>query len=620
MTNPQRGRPHANPRRRARALFIGTLIIFSVFVAQLFKVQAFDASATRDDAAKKRALGGPIPAMRGSILDHNGVVLASSVERFILIADPVALDTYARTKKTESDPNAHGAGKAAAAIAPLLGMPESEVRSLLAIDPARPNQRYVRVAKEVMPQTWRQIRELGVPGLSVERTPTRQYPLGFAAGSLVGFVLPADQSAGGGVEVMLDKTLAGSQGELRGEMAATGRLIPGTETVDHPAVDGLDVRLTIDADLQVYASNLLAQRVIDVGAQSGTVVVLEVATGKLRALASYPSFDPNDLTKAEKESLSNRGFQEAFEPGSTGKVMTMSAALETGVITPGTGVIVPNRLPRVGSPFKDNEDHPTEYLTAAGVLAKSSNIGTMLIGERVPKATMESYYRKFGVGAPTGVKFPGENPGILAPADRWNASQRYTVLYGQGYSVNAVQAASVFATIANGGVRMPVSLVEGTADASGTFTPAEPVQGVRVLATQTAATVSRMLENVTGEQGTARDARIPGYRVAGKTGTADRYDEVAKKYSGLTASFIGYAPADRPKYVVAVIIQRPTEGRFGGQLAGPVFNQVMTYLLHKDGLAPTGVEAPPMDVLAKKTLSEDDPSVLSDKQAKLAGL
>lgn len=615
-------RPPANPRRRARALMIGTLVVFSVFAAQLFRVQAFDASATRKDASAKRAVGSTIPAMRGRILDTNGVVLASSVERFTVNADPKALATYLKTAKTEGDPNAYGAQPAAAQVAPLLGMPVDQVTRLFSIDPKRPENRYVQIAKDVTPQTWGQIKTLGIPGLSVDRTAARQYPTGFAGGALVGYVLPADQAPGDGVELLMNNTLKGTTGKIVGEMAANGALIPGSQTVDQPAVNGSDVTLTLDSDLQFFAENALAQQVINTDAESGTVVVMEVATGKIRACPTYPSVDPNDIGKAVKANLANRCFGESFEPGSTGKAMTMAAALETNAVTASTGVIVPNRLPRAGEPFKDNEDHPIQNLTAAGVIAKSSKIGTMLIGERVPPATMESFYRKFGIASPTGVGFAGENHGLLAPSATWGKAQRYTVLFGQGYSLNAIQAAGVFQTIANGGVRMPPTLIESTTDAAGQVTAAPVPQGIRVVSTQTAATLSRMLEEVTGPNGTARAARITGYRVAGKTGTADRYVQTSKNsggYQGFTASFIGYAPADKPKYIVAVFIQAPKQGMFGGQLAGPVFHQVMTYLLQKDGIAPTGVSAPPMAVFPDRPLSEDDPKVLSDKQAKLLG-
>jgi cell division protein FtsI (penicillin-binding protein 3) len=316
----------------------------------------------------------------------------------------------------------------------------------------------------------------------------------------------------------------------------------------------------------------------------------------------------------------NLAFNDAFEPGSTGKLMTMAAALEEGVVTPDTGVIVPNRLPRAGHRFKDHEDHGTLDFTATGVLAQSSNIGTILVGERVPPETMERYYRAFGVGARTPVRFPGESPGQLAPASDWNAAQRYTVLFGQGYAVTAIQAAGVFQTIANGGVRIPPTLVEGTVNDSGTFVPTPGQAPVRVVSEETATRLSRMLEEVTGENGTASAARIEGFRVAGKTGTANRYDEEVGRYNGYTASFIGYAPAEKAPYVVAVVIQQPRTAIFGGMIAGPVFNDVTQYLLHRDNVAPSTASALDLDVYSPTPLSDSDPTVLSDAQAHRDGL
>jgi cell division protein FtsI (penicillin-binding protein 3) len=227
------------------------------------------------------------------------------------------------------------------------------------------------------------------------------------------------------------------------------------------------------------------------------------------------------------------------------------------------------------------------------VIAESSNIGTMMVGEQVPPATLERYFRSFGVGQPSGIHFPGETPGIFARSQDWNGSQRYTVMYGQGLSVNAIQAAGIFQTIANGGVRVPPTLVAGTRNADGTLTQSPPTKPVQVISGSTAKTLSHMLEFVVGDGGTARQAKIPGYRVAGKTGTADRVGANGA-YSGKTASFIGFAPADKPEFVVAVILQNPIRGYYGGSTAGPVFKDVMTYALQEFGIPPTGMPPPVM--------------------------
>ncbi|AXG13114.1 peptidoglycan D,D-transpeptidase FtsI family protein [Intrasporangium calvum] len=594
-------------------MFIAVLFVFSLFAAQLLRIQAFDASATQAAALSKRSIKMHTPAMRGQILDTNGQVLADSVERFTVSADPVAIQCYVKVK---GECGWQGVYQAAADLSPRLGLDVARLTTLF----TTPDTRYVIVAKDVTPGEWRQIQALGVPGIAAERTSKRLYPTSMALGQLVGFVNQTDQTAAGGIELMLDGTLAGKAGTTVAERAQNGAVIPGSQRVDQPALDGRNVKLTIDSDIQWYTQNALAKQVTAVKAETGTAVVLEVATGKIRAAASYPTFDPNDLSKATKESLRNHAFQDAFEPGSTGKLMTMAAALEHGVVTPDTGVIVPNRLPRAGMKFKDHEDHETEYLTATGVIAKSSNIGTILVGERVPPAQMEKTYRSFGVGQRTEVGFAGESKGALEKSSSWNDPQRYTVLFGQGYAVTAVQAASVFATVANGGIRMPLSLIEGTYNDSGTLVPAPAGAGSRVISVPTATQLSRMLEEVTGQDGTASDARIEGYRVAGKTGTADRYDERLQRYNGFTASFIGYAPAEKPKYVVAVFIHKPQAGMFGGALAGPVFNQVMTYLLERENTPPSRPSALDYHVWADKRLSTDDPDVLSDARARRDGL
>ncbi|GAB3071691.1 cell division protein FtsI [Intrasporangium mesophilum] len=604
----------ANPRRRARILFVAILFVFTIFAGQLLRIQAFDASATQAAALNKRSFEQITPAMRGQILDTNGQVLADSVERFTIAADPKIIPGY--TVDVGGSRQKVGITRAAADLAPLLDMSATQLTTLF----TRPNTRYVVVKKDVNPAIYREIRALGIPGITGERTAQRVYPTSMALGQLVGFVRPADQSGAAGVEQMLDKTLAGTPGKTIAERARDGYIIPGSQRVDTPVVNGHDVKLTIDADLQWYAQNALAKQVTAVGAESGTAVVIEVATGKIRAAASYPTFDPNDLADAKPQNLNNYAFNDAFEPGSTGKLMTMAAALEQKVITPDTGVIVPSRLPRAGTRFKDNEPHGTEYMTATGVLAKSSNMGTMMIGERVPPAIMESYYRKFGVGSKTPVGFPGESAGLLAKAKDWVSTRRYTVLFGQGYAVTAIQQASVFQTIANRGVRVPPSLVEGTYNDAGTFVPSTPTTPYRVVTQDTAVKLSRMMEEVTGENGTASAARIKGYRVAGKTGTADRYDEKLGRYNGFTASFIGFAPAENPKYVVAVFIQKPSAGMFGGMLAGPVFNQVMTYLLERTGAPPSPKSTLDYHVWATKPLSPSDPSVISNDRAKRDGL
>jgi cell division protein FtsI (penicillin-binding protein 3) len=276
--------------------------------------------------------------------------------------------------------------------------------------------------------------------------------------------------------------------------------------------------------------------------------------------------------------------------------MSMAAVLEQGVATPETHVVVPNRLHRGDRLFKDDIDHATWYLTLNGVLAKSSNIGTILATGQLGKTQRQanqvlySYLRKFGLGSYTGLDFPGETPGILAAPDKWSTSQQYTIPFGQGVSLNAMQAASVYSTIANGGVRVEPSLVRGTRGPDGTFTPSPKPKKSRVISEKTAKSLARMLESVVDdEEGTGTKARIPGYRVAGKTGTANRVDPATGKYHGYTSSFAGFAPADNPRITVYCAIQNATEGNyFGGQICGPIYKEVMEFALKTLQVPPTG--------------------------------
>ncbi len=531
-------------------------------------------------ALKNRLSVVAVPALRGDITDAGGVVLATSIERRNVTADQSAVPEY--KKKGQKV----GVAGAAADLAPILGKSEAELSATLT-----GSRRFVYVAKGITPLNWRRAQALGIPGIFSESTSTRSYPTSSAAASLVGWV-GGDGSAGGGLELLLNKALEGKPGESTYEQSADGRIIPTGAQQITPAVPGRNVRLTIDSDLQWFAQNAIAQKVDETLAQSGTVVVMNVRTGQLAAVASYPTFDPNNIAKASGN-LNNKAFDEAFEPGSTAKVMTAAAALQEGVATPATPVTVPNRLLRGGTSFKDAEEHGVERLTFAGVIAQSSNMGTLMVGEQVPPATLEKYFRGFGVGQKSGIRFPGETAGIFARSQDWSGSQRYTVMFGQGLALNAIQVAGVFQTVANGGVRVPPTLVAGTENADGTFAQTPPTTPVRVISTPVATTLSQMLEFVVGDGGTARLAAIPGYRVAGKTGTADRVGANGR-YSGKTASFIGFAPADKPEFVVAVILQNPIRGYFGGSTAGPVFKDVMTYALQEFKIPPTGTPPPVM--------------------------
>jgi cell division protein FtsI (penicillin-binding protein 3) len=363
--------------------------------------------------------------------------------------------------------------------------------------------------------------------------------------------------------------------------------IPGSQSEIVPAKTGTSVRLTVDRDIQWVASKAIAKAVKSSNALSGTVIVMDPKTGHILAHATAPTFDPNNTKKVSLIAMRNPSVQDIYEPGSTGKIMTLAAAIEEKKITPETVLTVPYKLKRADKTFSDHEPHPTQRLTASGILAVSSNTGSILIGEMISNQSLYDYLTKFGVGVKTEAGLPGESRGKLLEVRDWSGTTAPTVAFGQGYSLNTMQATSIFATIANDGVRVPPTVIAGTSDSSGNYTPTKQQKAVRVVSATTAKQMRMMMETVVSAHGTAPTAAIAGYRVAGKTGTAQRIDDTCGCYRGYTASFIGFAPADKPAYVINVTIQDPKGMHWGGALGGPVFKEVMSFVLQSQGIAPT---------------------------------
>ncbi|WP_328499442.1 peptidoglycan D,D-transpeptidase FtsI family protein [Streptomyces sp. NBC_00414] len=587
-----------SPRPRLRLVSLALALVLIAFVVRLLQVQAVDASEYTAKAEKNRYLSRTLAAARGGITDRNGVDLAISVDANDITADPTLFTRKAT--KTDDAPE-----QAAALLGPILGKDTGELAEKLRTKKTR----YVVLARRQTPQVWTQIKDLKstlaekageggaaniLAGVLQEPSSKRVYPNGDLGAGILGWV-NADGKGGGGIEQQLNGDLSGKDGEIRYAQSG-GRQVPTAGSTEKPAVAGAEVELTIDRDIQWAAQNAIATQVEKSKADRGYVIVQDNRTGEILAMANSPGFDPNDLSKADGGALHNWSLEDAYEPGSTAKVMSMAAVLEEGAATPATHVTVPNRLHRGDRLFKDDIDHPTWYLTLNGVLAKSSNIGTILATGQLGKTQQEanrvlySYLRKFGIGGYTGLDFPGETKGILAPADQWSTSQQYTIPFGQGVSINAMQAASVYSTIANGGVRVEPTLVRGTKGADGRFTPAAAARKTRVVSEKTAKTLAHMLESVVDDQeGTGAKARIPGYRVAGKTGTANRVDPATGRYRGYTSSFAGFAPADNPRVTVYCAIQNATKGSyFGGQICGPVYKEVLEFALKTLQVPPTG--------------------------------
>ncbi|MFZ5871495.1 MAG: peptidoglycan D,D-transpeptidase FtsI family protein [Actinomycetota bacterium] len=577
-----RGPRVASPDARLRVALLVVLFVMSLFVGRLVQLQGLDASALASEALGNRLREVTVPAVRGDITDAAGVVLAGTVERRDVVVDQQVVGEY--KKKVAGSVRVVGVDGAAEDLAPLLGMSVDEVAEKLTGD-----RRYVVVKKKVTPEVWRQVAELGIPGIIGERSFERVYPAGNVAGSLIGF-LGDDGTPLAGLEMTRDDVLSGTDGMQRYEIGRGGQRIWTDEASQVDPVPGGDVRLTLDRDLQWYAQQVIADQVTATGAQWGSVVAIEVETGNILAFAEAPSVDPNDPGASPAEDRGTRALSDVIEPGSTAKVITAAAAIEEGLVRPEDRFEVPYTYTTDnGQTFRDSSPHGLEKLTFAGILGKSSNTGTVMVGERMDRQTRYDYLTRFGMGQPTGLGFPGETKGILHPPEAWDGRTQYAVLFGQGFSLNMLQSAQVFATLANDGVRVTPRLVAGTTDPDGTYRPAPEPETVRVVSPETAATVRSMLEGAVGEGGTGGNAAVPGYRIAGKTGTAQAPSPTGG-YSGYTSSFIGMAPADDPKIVVAVTLQRPVNGYYGGVVAAPVFSDVMAFALQQRRVPPTGAQ------------------------------
>lgn len=569
--------PHATgPARRARLFLLLTFVVVILFVGRLVQIQGLDSGQLAEEALGNRLVTTTLHAERGQIVDAHGVVLAGTVERRNITVDQNLVPEY----------TGGGVEGAAHNISAITGQPVEEVQANLT-----GTRVFAYVAKNVTPEQWRAIQALRVPGVYSEPNMVRDYPAGPVAGNLLGFT-GADGAGQAGLELRLQDTLSGTDGERMYERGRSGAMIPTGENNEVAAVNGRSVRLTIDRDLQWYAQQAIADKVAESGGEWGSVIVMDVRTGDVLALAEAPSVNPSVPGDSKAEDRGSRALSDVIEPGSTAKVITAAAVLEEGKVAPTTTFDIPDRYTtKNGQTFKDSHDHDVEQLTFAGVLAQSSNTGTVMAGERLTKQQRYDYMRRFGLGQPTGLGFPAEAKGILNTPDKWDGRQQYTVLFGQGVSLNTLQAADVFAIIANDGIRVQPRLVSAVQDEHGRWQDVEPSPSTRVVSTGTAEAVQVMLESAV-EDGTGGNAQIPGYRIAGKTGTAQAPDDRGG-YTGYTASFIGMAPAGDPQLVVAVTVQRPTNGYYGGTVAAPVFKDVMSYALQAERIPPSAEPADP---------------------------
>lgn len=575
------GRLRGSSEIRLRVGLIVLAMVLSVFGVRLVQLQGLDPKAYAAKADAEGLVTVPLPATRGSITDRNGVPLAESVSGLMIVADPVRTDAHAE--------------EIARILATRLGLDYFDLLSRLREDEDKPGARFAYVARRVPATQARKvvdaIDDAGYKGIDTRPDPVRDYPAGDVAANLLGFMkVPGEAGTGGGLERSFDSLLSGKDGQETYEVGGGNRIPLGENTETKP-VDGKDLSLTIDRDVQWYAQRVLRTAVDNVRARSGAAVALDTRTGEILALADYPSFDANKPGEAGEDDRGSRALSNVYEPGSVEKVLTMAGLIDAGKVSPRTRVRVPRDLPVADRVIHDYFDHDTLRLTLAGVIAKSSNIGTVLAARQYDEGQLWHYLDLFGLGHRTDIGLPGETRGLLPDVSAWTELTQATASFGQGVSVNALQMATAVNAIANGGELITPSLVKGrAATSSGDVVGTDTARRHRVVSPEAAAKVARMMEMVTTEgAGTAPGAGIAGYRVAGKTGTAQQVGAKCRCYDGsLAVSFAGFAPADAPRFTVYVVIDRPQGGASGGGTAGPVFRKILTYLLQKYSVPPTG--------------------------------
>ncbi len=558
------------PRRvlNARLLVVGILLVagWSIVGYRLTVVQGAQAAAFAERGLEQRLQSETLAADRGTIFDRDGRELAVTAEGVTVYANPYEI----------ADPEG-----AAARLAPLVGQNPTDLAQVLASDAP-----FAYIARQLDPEAAAPIRDAGVAGVYFLDEPRRVYPAGSLTAHVVGFVQEDDNSGLEGIELYYDAALAGNPGALLVERDPEGRVIPQGEYLVQPAQPGSDLVLTIKTEIQFAATEALRAALERTGAASGSVVVVQPETGEILAMVNLPTFDPGDREGAHPGALRNRAVTDVFEPGSTQKLVTVSGALESGLVSPITSFDIPDKIEILDTTFEDVTVHP-EHLTVTGIVTHSSNLGTILLGDLLGTRSLYTYMHSFGQGRASGIDFPGEADGVLRPPEEWCLA---TCLAGTsiGYhvSVTPLQMAMVYATVANDGMWVQPHLVKDVVDGSGAHTQALPLER-RVVSAGTAAQIRIMLEAVV-DRGTGQQATVSGYRVGGKTGTTEKYLTDVQAYSEeeVVASFIGMAPIADPKLVVAVVLDSPVEDASGGRGAAPVFAEVMLAALHQMGVAP----------------------------------
>ena len=589
---------------------VGNAVIFLVLMlaaAQLFNLQVPRAEGLRAEAASQLKVTDIEKAVRGAIVDRNSDKLAFTIEARALTFQPVRMRkqlSEARAKTPEAPDPERRLRDIAAEIATRLNKKPDAAAVLKKL---KSDDSFVYLARAVDPAVADAI-TTKFPEVGSERQDLRQYPGGVLAANIVGGI---DWDGHGllGLEDSLDAVLSGTDGSITYDRGSDGVVIPGSYRNRHDSVDGSTVMLTLDDDIQFYVQQQVQQAKDLSGAKNVSAVVLDSKTGEVLAMANDNTFDPSqDIGRQENRELGNPAVSSPYEPGSVNKIITAASVIEYGLTNPDEVLQVPGSIDMGGVTVGDAWEHGTMPYTTTGIFGKSSNVGTLMLAQRLGPERYADMVRRFGLGQRTGVGLPGESAGLVPPIDQWSGSTFSNLPIGQGLSMTLLQMTGMYQTIANDGVRIPPRIIKTTIAPDGTRSDEPRPEGVRVVSADTAKTVRQMLRatvqrDPTGQQqGTGSQAAVEGYQIAGKTGTAQQinpgcgcyYDDV------YWITFAGILPADDPRYVIGVMMdnpQRTADGQRGTTVA-PLFHNIASWLLQRENVPLSPDPGPPLTLQA----------------------
>jgi cell division protein FtsI (penicillin-binding protein 3) len=545
--------------RRIGLLFAAFLLLFAIVLARAVWLQGVRGGELRANAASQQTETVTVPGFRGRILDREGDPLAASEEAATVFATPYQVD----------DPS-----DAARRLAPLLDVPEDQIFDAL----SNRESGFAYLRRELDVVAAERVRKLDIDGIGLLPDSRRSYPQGELATQVIGTV-GTDNQGLTGLESHYDDLIGGSDGETKITRDALGDTIE-RETLHNQATGG-DIKLTLDAEIQDQTEHALAGVGRTYDPKGATIVVMNPRSAEVLALANWPPADPADLESASEEALANHATGFTYEPGSTFKAFTVGAALEEDTVNPDTVFTLPPSIQVADRVIEEAHPRPTVSLTVAEILAQSSNVGAVKVGESVGPERFDSWVRRFGFGEPTGIAFPAEEQGIVPALDDYSGSTLGNMSIGQGLAVTPIQMAAGYAAIANGGILRAPRLVVREGD-----DPVDPPTGQRVISSRTSARLREMLEGVLAPGGTAAEVEVPGYTLAGKTGTAEKAEDGGYSKSDFVASFAGFAPASDPQLLVTVVVDEPQGSYYGADVAAPAFGKIVEFALPHLGIPP----------------------------------